>query len=194
MQRLIAKFNYHSDDLYIYKPGKGVVMTSTDRSYSIYGDKKISKEFPLYENLTVDIKVNSGNTNRIYWECNSPTESSSERILRNFIQNQIYDYQGSGTYKIEYLDPEIVQFIEANSEKVQVGAYTLPKIFYSGYNYKKNELIAATCNTAYYRQDAYNFITLDLNTKKLMSVFNVENISKVKDILYNREIETPEKD
>lgn len=45
MQRLIAKFNYHSDDLYIYKPGKGVVMTSTDRTYSIYGDKKDRMNF-----------------------------------------------------------------------------------------------------------------------------------------------------
>lgn len=218
MQRLIAKFNYHSDDLYIYKPGKGVVMTSTDRTYSIYGDKKRSDEFPFYDNLTVNIKLNSGENGELNWEQDSPIESVSEQILRNFIQKQIRGYQGSGTYKAEYLDPEIIKFIENNSEKVQVGLHVLPKVFYSGYDYEKNELIATTCNVAYYQRESEDIIVVDPDTKRVISKDDVvaemfvnqdirdleENpempvygdVSKVKDILYmcrDMEIEIPEK-
>lgn len=216
MQRLIAKFNYHSDDLYIYKPGKGVVMTSTDRTYSIYGDKKRSDEFPFYDNLTVDIKLNSGENGELNWEQDSPIESSSEQILRNFIQKQIRGYQGSGTYKAEYLDPEIVQFIETNSEKIQVGPYMLPKVFYRGYDYEKNKLIAATSHVAYYQQESEDIIVVNPDTKRVISENNIiiemfadqdirdleENpeipsygdVSKIKTMLQSMEIETPEKD
>ena len=216
MQRLIAKFNYHSDDLYIYKPGKGVVMTSIDRTYSIYGDKKRSDEFPFYDNLTVDIKLNSGENGELNWEQDSPIESSSEQILRNFIQKQICGYQGSGTYKAEYLDPEIVQFIETNSEKIQVGPYMLPKVFYRGYDYEKNKLIAATSHVAYYQQESEDIIVVNPDTKRVISENNIiiemfvdqdirdleENpeipsygdVSKIKTMLQSMEIETPEKD
>ena len=60
--------------------------------------KKRSDEFPFY-----DIKLNSGENGELNWEQDSPIESSSEQILRNFIQKQIRGYQSSGTYKAEYL-------------------------------------------------------------------------------------------
>ena len=46
--------------------------------------KKRSDEFPFYDNLTVDIKLNSGENGEL-------------------IQKQIRGYQSSGTYKAEYL-------------------------------------------------------------------------------------------